>query len=551
VIRAAGVLLAACAAFAATATPDPGASVAAAIRADLGAPVRPLAGVDVRLFAPARLARLYADRSDAPGWVGDDKPKPAAIAMVDAIRASRADGLTPGDYHLEALDELLDAPWEWMPPPARARRLAALELLLSDAFLRLAADEAAGRLDPATLELRDPPPDLRSELRDALRRVFTGAAPGPVLQGLAPQDADYRGLRRALARYRELAARGEPPPVAPGPALSEGDGGPRVAALVRRLQSAGFLAREPAAHERFDADVDAALRRFQAERGLTVDGVAGPATLAALNRPATYWIGVLRVNLERRRWLPSVLPPTRVMVNVAAFHATLFTRGGPRVAERVIVGKRYQQTPQFSSRIAYLVVNPSWDVPMSIARREILPAVRRDRSYLDRNHYLVLNGWDGGGKRLDPARIDWNAISAAGLAYHFRQRPGPDNALGRVKFMFPNPYDVYMHDTPAKTLFKTPRRTFSHGCVRLDNALGFAAALLRADGRDDPEQVLAAAAGRGRDNRIELARPIPIYVVYMTAWAPDLNTIEFRPDIYGKDAGVLAALDAPDPSPSR
>ena len=512
------------------------------IRLDLTAAGGRPAGVEDRLQAPDLLMQVYSDRDDIPGWVTGSEPRPIARAMMEALRVSRADGLNPRDYHLETLEQLMAVPYAGLPAAGRVQRLATLELLLSDAFLRLANDEAEGRLNPETRRTSKPPPKLEAALREALQKVFAGAAPGPVIEDFAPQDQGYRGMREALARYRLLAASGEPPPVTAGPALGEGDRGPRVEALVRRLQSAGDMA-AGATPDVFDSGVAAALRHYQARHGLRSDAVAGPATLASLNKPAAYWIDKLRVNMERRRELPSVLAPTRLMVNIADFHTTFFMEDKPQLTEKVIVGKSYQKTPEFSSRIGYLVVNPNWDVPSSIARNEILPAAREDSGYFSRHDYQVLEGWGAGEKRVNPNSVDWKSLSAARLPYHFRQLDGPDNPLGRVKFIFSNLHDVYMHDTPARGLFNADRRAFSHGCIRVDNAMRLAAELLRADGRENPGLLLIQAVDEGSNRRIELNRAIPIYIVYMTAWANDLNTIEFRPDVYGRDASVLAGLD--------
>lgn len=500
-------------------------------------------GGDGLLQSMDLLKQVYSDRHDIPGWVTGSGPRPIARAMVDVIRASRASGLSPPDYHLAALERLVDVSLAPLPALGRARDLARFELLLSDAFLRFANDEAQGRLDPGTFRASKPSPKLKSELRGALRKVFAGAPPGPVIEGFAPQDTSYRGMRAALARYRHLAASGEPRLIAAGPALVEGDRGPRVEALVRHLQRAGDMA-DSYSPDVFGPEVAAALTRYQARHGLRADAVAGEVTLATLNKPAAYWIDRLRVNLERRRELGSPLPPTRLMVNIADFRATFFVGEKPQLAERVIVGKSYQETPEISSRIGYLVVNPSWEVPASIARKEILAAARNNPNYFSMHDYEVLQGWGSNEKRVEPADIDWKSLSASNLPFHFRQPAGPDNSLGRVKFMFTNSHDVYMHDTPARGLFDAAQRTFSHGCIRVDNAMRLAAALLRVDSYQDPGLFLIKAADAGDNRVIELRRPIPIYIMYMTAWAKDLNTIEFRPDVYGRDAGVLAALGA-------
>jgi len=463
--------------------------------------------------------------------------------MVEVVRSSSASGLTPRDYHIEALERLMALPYDTLPAASRARGLARLELLLSDAFVQLANDQAQGRLQPATLLPSRPNPGLAADLRKALQQVFAGAPPGAVIEAFTPHDPGYLGMRAALARYLRLAANGVPPLIAAGPALVKGDSGPRVEALVARLQSTGDIAATPVP-DVFGLEVAEALERYQARHGLHVDAIAGPATLAVLNMPAAHWIDTLRVNMERRRELPAELPPTRLLVNIANFRATFFTGGDPQSSEKVIVGTSYQKTPEISSRIAYLVLNPNWDVPASIASKEILPAARSNPEYFSRHDYEVLQGWGTDVKRVDPMSVDWKTVSAARLPYHFREPAGPDNPLGRVKFMFSNSHDVYMHDTPARALFDASQRTFSHGCIRIDNAMRLAAALLRADGQPDPGLLLIQAVDQGANRHVELNHPIPIYIVYMTAWAQDLDTVEFRPDVYNRDAGLLAALDA-------
>ena len=523
-----------------------GVSVTNDIRSDLAA-MQPRAvpgSGGFRLRYASLLKRIYANRGYTPGWVAEGGPRSIALDMAIAIGESYSDGLNPRNYHYVPLKRLLFRRFSRLPRADRFRDLARLELLLSDAFLQLANDKAEGRLDRVTLSLSKPGSKLEAALADALQKVFSGALPEAVIDGFGPHDSDYRGMRTALSRYRRLAAGAEPPPVAAGPALFKGDNGPRVKELVRRLQSTGDMS----AGENtgvFDAQVASALRRYQSRHGLRVDAIAGPATLALLNRPAALWVDTLRVNMERRRELPSSLPPTRLVVNIANFRAIFFSEDKLRLTERVIVGGGSQETPQISSRISYLVVNPSWKIPVSIVRDEILPGARDDPGYFSKHPYKILKGWGSSAKQIDPAGVDWKTLSADRLPYHFLQPAGPSNPLGRVKFMFANLHDVYIHDTPAVSLFDARRRTFSHGCVRIENAVPLAAELLRSDGVSTPEQRLVDAMQRVSNQRIELPRPIPVYLVYRTAWAKNLNDIEFRPDVYQRDSGVLAALDAP------
>ncbi len=520
--------------------------VASDIRQVLARPAPVLAaGTATPLYAPALLRHIYAARADSPGWVGTRGPRPAARAMLEAVRASRADGLNPDHYHLQALEHLIQSHFDQLPAAQRDRRLAALELLLSDAFLALARDARHGRVNPATFAPRGMPADPGSPSAVELDAVLQGETPVTAVRELAPTDAGYRRLRVALARYLWIEAHGGLPRVPPGPALRTGARGPRVTALIRRLKATGDVPADLRPGDAYDAPVEAAVVSFQARHGLAADGIVGPATLTVLNQPVRAWVDKLRVNLERIRWLPRKRPSTRVVVNIADFRATLYHHDKPVLSERAVVGKPYQQTPEFRGKIRYLVTDPAWEVPQSIAARELLPAVQRNRGYLTRHGYAVLEGWGANARRINPATVDWARLSAERLPFHFRQGPGPANPLGRVEFIFPNPYDVYMHDTPARQLFRSRRRTFSHGCIRVEHAMQLAAALLRLNGQENPGLYLIDLVASGETRHIHLPDPVPIYIVYRTAWVEKSGMIEFRDDVYGRDAEVLAALDAP------
>ncbi len=497
------------------------------------------------LTSSGALARLYAARADAPGWVDDNEPLPAAAQMLDAIRASRDDGLRPLNYHFHAINHLLDslnAPE--LTADMRRQRLAALELLLSDAFLTLAGDERYGRVEPEKLI---PPAGgmIRHDLSPELQAVFNGSDPQTLIRSMTPQTQEYAAMRAALASYRVLQADGRIPAIAAGATLKRGDRGERVAALIAHLQAEGDLPGEFSHGTLFNAQVQFALKQYQSRHGLKSDGVAGADTLALLNRPAVDWINLLRVNLDRLRRLPRNLPATRLVVNIADFHARLWEQGRIKMTAKVIVGQPGKQTPEFNDWIRYLVVNPAWDVPPSIAGEEILPDVQKDPGYLKRHGYEVLQGWGADEHAVDPASINWKQWNKDTLPYHFRQKPGPENPLGRVKFMFPNRYDVYLHDTPAQHLFNASQCAFSHGCIRVARAMQLATELLRLDGRENPAKLLKQAVASGKTLQIDLSNPIPIYIVYLTAWVNDSGMLEFRRDFYERDPQVLNLLDAP------
>lgn len=520
------------------------ARLAATLGAMLASPDTTSAVGGEPLYRARVLARFYAARADGPGWVTENGPEPRVAQLLDAICASESEGLRPVDYHYDALSILLDR----LAQPSsnddeREQRLAALELLASDAFLVLASDAFNGRTNPAGFEYAADFKPRREDFTGDLTRVLAGADPQAVIQGLWPQSAEYRALRDALATERARAAGDAGTRVTDGPALRMGASGARVEALRLRLVASGDLGADGASVGEFDAGLAAAVKRFQARHGLASDGVAGRATLAALNEPTTARVARLRVNLERLRWLPRVLPARRLVVNIADFSGTLYDQNRALLVANTVVGTLDRQTPEFSARIQYLVVNPSWEVPASIASQELLPQAQRHPDYLRRHGYQVLAGAGASERVLDPRHIAWRRWSAATLPYRFRQKPGPENALGRVKFVFPNPDDVYLHDTPAQGLFARQQRTFSHGCVRVASALELAAALLRLDGETDPQALLAAALASGKTRQFDLRQPVAIYIVYLTTWVNPDGMLESRPDVYGRDAQVLGALD--------
>lgn len=520
------------------------------IGAALGSPENLTTLTGEKLYRPEMLLTFYAARNNALGWVTDSGLQPHVEQMLTAIRQSRAEGLRPLDYHFHALNLLLDQ----LAAPAsnadeRGRQLVALELLASDAFLALASDALNGRVDRARV---NPPMGFNSLHHDPtpeLKQVMAGADPQALIDSLLPQTREYQTLRAALARYRERAAAGAPPVIPEGAVLRAGDQGARVAALILRLKASSDLEPSVVQGNLFNPAVETVVKRFQARHGLVSDGIVGPDTLAALNEPLAARIDRLRVNLERLRWLPRKLAAERLMVNVADFSATLYDQDRPLLTANAIVGQAERQTPEFSSAIQYLVINPPWDVPSSIAGEEILPLAQRNPDYLAKHGYEVLEGAGATEHALDPHAVDWKRWTADSLPYHFRQRPGPENPLGRVKFMFPNRYGVYLHDTPSQELFSACRRTFSHGCIRVARALQLAENLLRLDGQSQPGTLLAAALASGKTRRIDLRRPVPIYVLYLTAWVNAAGMLESRPDVYGRDTQVLNALDAPPAAP--
>jgi murein L,D-transpeptidase YcbB/YkuD len=476
---------------------------------------------DASLKAKAFVSELYARRDHAPLWTD-----PTAIdALVAAIAESRADGLRPRDFHAAAIARL-------RPADDDGGR-AALDVLLTDAAVNLFSQLRRGKVNPSSQHphLNVAAPVIAADPVAAAAEIIRVGAVESTVDLLRPKHPFYLKLRAALARYRELAAAGGWPTVESGPALRAGDAGPRVGALRARLAVMdASLAVGPGDDDIFDTGLEAAVDRFQRAHGLEPDGIVGPATLAALNVSAEARVDQIRVNLERARWVLNRPLDRAVIVNIAGFRVLLMADGEMVWEARAIIGKTYTRTPVFLDEIEYLEVNPTWSVPASIAERTIRPRLQQGAATLEREGFV---GYDARGNRVPLTR-----------AARFVQMPGPDNALGRIKFMFPNPYAVYLHDTPARDLFDRAQRSFSAGCIRVEHPFDLAERLLAAqDGWDRAR--LDALVASGERRRIDLEAPMPVAILYWTVDPAPEGGVVFYNDIYERDAPLLAALDAP------
>lgn len=483
------------------------------------------------------LARIYENRNFEPAWPGVER-------MDELIRLAEStadDGLDPADYHLEALrrvrarvaaGERLDAAEQ-----------AAVDIGMTDSLVRIGYHRRFGKVNPNNL---DPDWNFQRELR---RRdpaiVFQEAMEAGSLAGYLdsafPRDELYRRLQAYLVQYRGLAASGGWPRVPDGPTIRPGDSDPRLSVLARRLAITGDLAAGTLVDPQdYDGALEAAVKDFQARHGLYVDGVLGPATLRALNVTVEQRIEQIRINLERSRWVLDSLADDFVIVNIAGFRVYVFRDHEMTWSARAVVGRTYRKTPVFRSTMRYVVFNPDWTVPYSIATKDLLPAVQTDPGYLAAGNYIVK---DRSGEIVDPAGIDWASLDQRNFPYTLVQQPGSNNALGEIKFMFPNEHAVYLHDTPAKGLFDRADRTFSSGCVRVEHPFEFAGLLLAANGLD------AAAIERlrlGRQTKtVFLDEPVPVLLLYWTAEVGYDGHIRFYEDIYDRDRDVLEALNSP------
>ncbi|HEV8581178.1 MAG TPA: L,D-transpeptidase family protein [Thermoanaerobaculia bacterium] len=475
---------------------------------------------------------FYEKRAFQPVWSNLRGPRPQAKELIEAIPALGADGLDIRRYQPQRLSALVKEVQETknFDDPEAQRRLADLDVELTYTYLSLAAHLARGRLQPKTIHAewytKPRSVDLDARLGQALAAEDAHQIV-KILRSLTPPYVDYERLRQALVHYRALMAKGGWGAMSPGPDLRPGDRGPQVAALRARLAALGDLPAtvkppDPGT-DVFDGDVAAAVSRFQRRHGLEITGKVDEETLAELNVPVQDRVRQLQVNMERWRWLPATLGDHYIVVNVPEFRLDVVEAEKTAMTMRVIVGKDQSRTPAFSDKMSYIEVNPYWNVPESIANAEILPKLAADPGYLA-SHNMEYVG--------EPPRL--------------RQRPGGDNPLGKLKFMFPNDFNIYLHDTPAGHLFSKAERSFSHGCIRIEKPFELATYLLRGDPKWTPE-ALQAAIDSGENTTISLPRPLPVHILYWTAWADPDGTVEFRKDIYGHDAQLEQALAAEPP----
>lgn len=493
------------------------------------------------LHALEHLAPFYEERDFVPVWVTPTHQRMTAYALRAALRKAEDEGLQTTDYHLSAMNETLRA-LRTASPSETHDLLVELEIICSDAFLTYADHLLSGRVDPQRLM---PSWNLEPRVFDLLgsfQQLSNGRAVHRAIQSLRPQHVEYEALRQALAQHRRIANAGGWPGVETGPTLDLGMEGDRVEQLRARIQVTEELA--PVADSLravFDDSLDAAVRTFQSRHGLATDGRVGTATIAALNVPVEERIDQIVVNLERWRWLPDTLGRRYVLVNIASFTLQVVEDAEVVLDMPVVVGRSYRQTPVFSDEISYLVMRPYWHVPHSIATRDKLPEFKRDPSAVTRQGFQVFQGWKASASPIAPTSIDWEALSERNFPYRLRQNPGPTNALGLVKFMFPNPHSVYLHDTPTQHLFGQTERSFSSGCIRVARPIELATHLLR----DQPgwnRDSIVRAMGEIGEQTVTLRERVPVHLLYWTAWATPEGTVHFRNDVYNRDAGVLEAL---------
>jgi murein L,D-transpeptidase YcbB/YkuD len=505
-----------------------------------GFPPRLSVGEDV-IYASETLPEFYERRAYRLVWSGSSRPLDQAGDLIRVLEGAADHGLKPEHYHLRRLRRIMDRiPLETSGRrPVLPRLLVDLDLLLTDAFMIYAYHLTSGRLDAESTDPEWHVYPTEVDLLERLQYAVDRNLIEEVLAGLAPDHHCYRGLVRWRGIYEAISLEGGWPEIPDGETLEKGDRGERVRTLRRRLAAEGYV--RPGGKDAFDEGLEEGVRAFQRRHGLEVDGIVGRNTLAALRVPARQRAGQIEVNLERWRWLPRDLGSRYIMVNIAGFDLRVLEAGEEVMTMKVIVGRDYRRTPVFSDVMTYLVINPYWHIPTSLAVKDKIPLILKDPDYLERQGITVFSGWGEGARELDPDSVDWESMSVDYFPYRLRQDPGAQNPLGSIKFMFPNRFSVYLHDTPDRSVFDRPERAVSSGCIRVGSPVDLAEYLLRAS----PEWTRAAilkTIKRGLEETVRLPEPIAVHLFYCTAWIDDRGEIHFRRDIYGRDGKVLGAL---------
>lgn len=476
---------------------------------------------------------FYEDRQYRQAWTDYDEIRERGWALLEAMERAVEDGLDPERYRFPtALRMVQQVEEDSIAEEDEPAQMATVDMVLSEVFGRYANHLAGGVLEPNESNLDWQIPKDTVDTRALLNRLASDEAPGDIVATLRPTAPGYHQLMQQLERYRTIAAAGGWPEVTDAIPEEVGQSSAGVAALRARLIAEGdpeevrLAQTGQAAPNSFDADLKAALEHFQTRHALNPDGRAGPSTLAQLNVSAADRVQQILLNMDQWRWLPRELGERYILVNVAGFELEYVKNASVALAMNVVVGQEGWETPIFTDTMEHIVVNPYWNVPASIEREEVIPAIQRDASYLDRNNMEAVQG-----SRVVPASaLDYGDLEA----YSFRQRPGSDNALGQVKFLFPNKNNIYLHDTPADQYFSANSRAFSHGCIRLEKPLELARMLFE-DVTDRSPGQLDQLLARDSEQWVQVTAALPVYILYFTAWAGRDGSMRFYPDIYERD----------------
>ena len=487
----------------------------------------------VVLFSQIVLPAFYEDTEYKTVW----RENVNRNRLIATLESSYFEGLIPEDYHLERIKILADQ----AKSNATQEQLADLDLLMTDAVLLYTSHLIAGKVDQSKIRKgwNMPVNEFPVNKVELLGKALSSENIDEFISSFKPDNFMYVHLKNGLANYREIAENGGWQKVTADKVLKPEMKDTSVITLRQYLKITGDLPRNTISENDsvFDENVVNAVKQFQFRHNLTQDGVVGKGTLAAINIPVEQRIDEIRVNLERARWVMHKLEDDFMVVNIAGYNLRRITNDSIVFYSKVIVGRHFHESPIFKGKMKYIILNPTWTLPYSIATKESLGKIRKDPKYLEKHNMVIMNR---SGKKVDPSTIDFNKLSRGNFPYTIRQNAGPHNALGQVKFIFPNKYSVYVHDTPARGLFAKEKRAFSHGCIRLDNKWGLFLNLMGDSwNMDKINEVLDS----GETTRVNLENPIDILLLYWTAGADKQDNLYFDEDIYERDATVLKELN--------
>jgi L,D-transpeptidase YcbB len=491
-----------------------------------------------QILNPEIITELYVSHADLFSEVWQRQE--SLEDMLFAIRNANLDGLRPEDYHLSAIENLImriDQSKAFVTNDETK-----LELLLVDSFLLLSSHLAGGKTNA---EKTDPQWNasrriVRLDLNRFIDSTFRHNCIREGLQALTPRHREYINLKAALSAYRKIELNGGWETFSTSlPKLELGMRHPDIALLRRRLSiTQSYIPYDTTDEDLFDHSLQTHVILFQLRNGLASDGVIGKATIEAMNISVQDRIASIEANLERWRWIGDDLGDCYIKVNIANFELQVIDHDSIVFNTAAIVGRSFRETPVFSSSMTYLVLNPDWTVPPTILKNDIIPSVKENPAYLSERNLKILNS---DGVEIDPSSIDWNSAAVNGFPYRIHQAPGKDNALGSVKFIFPNRYNVYIHDTPNRSLFGRTDRSLSSGCIRVNDPFELTAWLLKDNPYWTPRQI-QHSLDQGKERAVVLPNPIQVHILYLTAWASDDGVVYFRKDIYQRDLQLLAAL---------
>ncbi|WP_170480621.1 L,D-transpeptidase family protein [Ruegeria arenilitoris] len=475
------------------------------------------------------LAAFYRQNGYEPVWVGNHVEHAVRRAtLVRALLNTDQHGLPDGRYDPQGLVAKMET-------AKTTRDLGAVEAELSSIFVKYAKDMHSGTVNPEQIDGGLVREVDRLSSQEHLQALLDHGGDTYIHQ-VAPQSPQYRALMKQKMLLENLIAQGGWGQKVPDTKLERGDSGTDVVRLRNRLVAMGYL--KPTASPTFDDALVAAVQAFQTAHGLEADGVAGQGTIAELNRPVSDRLKAVLVALERERWLPEKRGERHILVNQADFSAKIVDDGRVTFETRAVIGKNThdRRSPEFSDQMEHMVINPSWYVPRSIITKEYLPKLRANPNAV--GHIQIT---DRSGRRVNREAVDFTQFTARNFPFSMRQPPSQSNALGLVKFMFPNKHNIYLHDTPQKSLFAREVRAFSHGCIRLADPFEFAYTLL-ARQEEDPKAFFHGVLNTGKETKVELEQPVPVHLIYRTAYIGPRGEVQYRRDVYNRDQKIWDAL---------